>query len=208
MLRRAKKDDGSLTNTVGGAVLGGLLLGPFGAVFGASLGSRMGRQEEDDRAEVERMGLDNEMVSLAQSVAVELADAEDSLRRVAATKEDLACRTIQLEDEVQALGKKAMVALESGDEAMARQHLEGKIAAQARLDSGKEELSKAMQRCSVLEGSVSRLERRALDISSLLKRAQAATGSARTALTAEASRLSLSDPNDPFAAFDEKLGSK
>lgn len=209
LLRQAAGEKGnSVRNAVGGAVLGGLFLGPVGAVFGAALGSRVGRDEAADRAAVERMGLDEEMVSLAQTVARELADAVDSRNRVSGAKDDLAARTVKLEEEVEYLGLKAMAALEAGDEVEARRLLEGKIASQEKLDSLKAELSKALQRLSALDDSVQRLERRALQIQSLLQRAQAASGSERMALKNEASRLSLSEANDPFAAFDQKLGGR
>lgn len=63
---------------MGGAVLGGLLLGPFGAIFGANLGSEWGRNSRGPPPEEE---MDEDIVQLARLVGRELADAMESKAR-------------------------------------------------------------------------------------------------------------------------------
>eukprot|EP00933_Yihiella_yeosuensis_P074496 TRINITY_DN83459_c0_g1_i1.p1 TRINITY_DN83459_c0_g1~~TRINITY_DN83459_c0_g1_i1.p1 ORF type:complete len:320 (-),score=70.66 TRINITY_DN83459_c0_g1_i1:514-1329(-) len=188
----------SVAGGVGGAVLGGLLLGPFGAVFGASLGSSWGRKKSQDEAEIEKMGLDKDMVLLAQTVASQLASVSEDRQRVVQIREDLLGRVATLEAEVQKKYDLASRALEQEDETLARTLLEEKLQIQGRLDSAKKELLKAQQRASTVQENEARLEQKALEVASLLKRAQLASGSQRLDLAAEASRLSVEGPRDPL----------
>lgn len=59
-------------------MLGGLLLGPFGAIFGANLGSEWGRSRGPTTEEEE---MDEDIVKLARSTGRELADAMESKAR-------------------------------------------------------------------------------------------------------------------------------
>mmetsp|Transcript_2214 Transcript_2214/g.5195 ORF Transcript_2214/g.5195 Transcript_2214/m.5195 type:complete len:125 (+) Transcript_2214:56-430(+) len=111
-----------------------------------------------------------------------------------AVKDDVAARIVQLEGEVEQLSSQAFASLEKGDEDVARSILETKLPLQKRLDSSKEELAKAIQRASQIQAAVQRLEGEALRIASLLERAQAATGSEKTALANEASAMTVTDP--------------
>eukprot|EP00957_Ditylum_brightwellii_P074760 5681793-Ditylum_brightwellii.AAC.1 len=51
---KAKKG-GGVGETAAGAILGGLVLGPFGALFGASMGANFGSARVLDRAKKEEM---------------------------------------------------------------------------------------------------------------------------------------------------------
>mmetsp|Transcript_21568 Transcript_21568/g.64815 ORF Transcript_21568/g.64815 Transcript_21568/m.64815 type:complete len:274 (+) Transcript_21568:48-869(+) len=188
----------SLKGGIGGAVLGGLLLGPFGAVFGAQLGADFGRQRAQDAAAVEEMGLDEEMVQLAQRVASDLVAATQDRDRVESTRADLTARVQQLEAEADAKYAEAMEALKADNDDLARQALGAKQAVQARLVTLKAELRKAEGRCATMDKNVERLEQRAMQVSELLKRASTASASERTALAAEASGLTISPPRDPL----------
>mmetsp|Transcript_44946 Transcript_44946/g.90691 ORF Transcript_44946/g.90691 Transcript_44946/m.90691 type:complete len:277 (-) Transcript_44946:139-969(-) len=190
--------DGAIKGGLGGAVLGGLLLGPFGAVFGAQLGADWGRQKAQDEAAIEELGLDTEMVQLAQRVTQELLIATQDRERVASTRDDLAARAQTLEAEVEAKYSEAMEAVKAENDELARQVLAAKQSAQGRLDTVKADLLKAEQRCATMERNVEQLERRALQVNELLERARMASGSERTALTAEASGLGVSAPHDPL----------
>ena len=188
-----ESEEGSLMGAVGGSVLGGLLLGPFGAVFGASLGSDWGRQNAG-QASVDALGLDADMINLAKTVARNLADAVEDKKRVTAVKDDLAANIVKMEADVDNLSADAMAALQNDDEDAARAILEKKVPLQQRLSSSKEELRKALHRVSTVEAAVKRLEGEALKVANLLERAQAATGSERTALADEASAMTVKDP--------------
>eukprot|EP00559_Dactyliosolen_fragilissimus_P003290 CAMPEP_0184872806 /NCGR_PEP_ID=MMETSP0580-20130426/41494_1 /TAXON_ID=1118495 /ORGANISM="Dactyliosolen fragilissimus" /LENGTH=103 /DNA_ID=CAMNT_0027375649 /DNA_START=268 /DNA_END=579 /DNA_ORIENTATION=+ len=57
--------------TAAGAILGGLVLGPFGALFGASIGSSLGAKNAISKAkkeELERMGITEDMLQSAREV--------------------------------------------------------------------------------------------------------------------------------------------
>ena len=185
-----EEERGSISGAVGGAVLGGLLLGPFGAIFGANLGSEWGR----GRGTSEELDVDEEIVQLAQSAGRELADAIQSRSQVLEIKENLARKVLRLEDEVEELTQKARRAIEADDEDEARSFLEKKYPIQQALESSKSELERALQRVIIVEDNVKKLEKQALEVSSLLERAQQATGAQRTALKAEASAFSVKDP--------------
>lgn len=183
---------------IGGAVLGGLLLGPFGAVFGASLGADFGRRRAEDEAALEELGLDQEMVQLAQRVGADLAAASQDRERMAVLCAELSGREVRLESEVRAKYAEAEEALRGGEEGLAREALAAKLAAQGRLSTVEADLRKAEQRCESLDRGVKRLELRALQVADLLQRAKRASGPQRTALAAEASALGVSAPRDPL----------
>jgi len=198
---RQPKDDlasETLKGGIGGAVLGGLLLGPFGAVFGAQLGADFNRQRAQDAAAIDELGLDEEMVRLAQRVAADLVAASQDRDRVGSTRDDLALRAQQLEAEADAKYAEAMEAVKADDDDLARQVLGAKQAIQARLATVKADLQKAEQRCATMERNFKQLEQRAMQVNELLKRASMASASERTALAAEASGLSISPPRDPL----------
>lgn len=183
-------DEGSISGAVGGAVLGGLLLGPFGAIFGANLGSEWGRRG-GSRIEQD---IDEDIVKLAQLAGRELADAMDSKMRVEEIKDSLAAKVVRLDTEVEELTSRASEALKADDEAAARLFLEKKYPVQQSLESSKRKLEDTLMRVSTINANVEKLEKQALAISSLLERAQEATGAERTALKAEASAFSVKDP--------------
>jgi len=200
-----RSGEGAVKGGIGGAVLGGLLLGPFGAVFGAQLGADWGRQKAGDAAAIEELGLDDEMVQLAQQVASELAAATQDRERVESVCLDFKARAQQLEAEVDAKYAEAMEAVKAEDDGAARKALAAKQAAQGRLATVKADLQKAEQRCATMDRSLRQLERRALEVQSLLERARMASGSERTALAAEASGLGVSAPRDPLLDRFEAL---
>ena len=187
---KQSEEEGSIAGAVGGAVLGGLLLGPFGAVFGANLGSEWGRRGKNYVEE----DIDEDIVKLAKSVGRELADAMDNKVRLEEIKDSLAAKAVRLQDDVDDLTKKATSAVEADDEAAARTFLERKYPLQQSLESTKTELETALRRVSTAKLNVQKLEKQALEVSSLLERAQQASGVERTALKAEASAFSVKDP--------------
>ncbi len=76
--------------TAAGAILGGLVLGPFGALFGASVGRSLGRTNAIDIAkeeELARMGVLEEMLENAREMGSVLERDMEGLRL---TKDSLA----------------------------------------------------------------------------------------------------------------------
>lgn len=189
---------GAVTGGVTGAVLGGLLLGPFGAVFGANLGSEWGQRRAENQAAIAALGLDNDMIELAQRTASELADGIQSRERVRQVREDFLRQVAKLQLDVEAKYEEAKMAMEQDREDLARKALEEKLRLEGRLDAAKAELAKADQRLSVTIRNVDVLERRAEEVAQLLERASNTSGSQRTSLAAEASALGVVAPRDPL----------
>eukprot|EP00929_Paragymnodinium_shiwhaense_P002028 TRINITY_DN102223_c0_g1_i1.p1 TRINITY_DN102223_c0_g1~~TRINITY_DN102223_c0_g1_i1.p1 ORF type:complete len:303 (-),score=76.59 TRINITY_DN102223_c0_g1_i1:7-915(-) len=206
---KSKGAGGAIGGAVGGAVLGGLLLGPFGALFGAQLGSDYGRQKASDTAAIKEMGLDQEMVQLAQTVGNELAVAVQIRDDEAAKQKDLEDRIPFLETEVKAKYDWAMEALESKDEELARTAIKAKQTLEKRLEESRSELAVVEQRCRTMDRNVDVLEDRATEVARLLERAQSARlrGDRIEAegLTSEAAMMSMPPPRDPLMDKFDKL---
>ena len=81
---------------IGGAVLGGLLLGPLGMVMGAGAGSSLGSGRRAEE-ELEALGLDRAVVAEARALAASLADAQEAQRAADAAREGVQRRCFDLE---------------------------------------------------------------------------------------------------------------
>lgn len=204
--KQADLEGGSITGGVGGAVLGGLLLGPFGAVFGASLGSRWGRKSAEDATAVESLGLDKEMIQLAQRVATDLASMMDDRARVVEIRDNLKARVANLEREMNEKYLAALEALKIEEEVRARSLLEDKQKLQKRLQTLNTDLQKAESRLALVDSNLAKMEKSALEVASLLERAKAAsTTGQRISFASEASALGMNRPRDPLLDKFEKL---
>lgn len=200
-----KAASGAATGGVGGAVLGGLLLGPFGAIFGAQVGAEWGARRAANKAATEEFDLDKDMVELAQRVARELAEAMESRDRVTGIRDDLTLRTQQLEADAQRRYNEAAEAMSADNEALARKLLEDKLRLTTKAEKARRELEDAERRCVAMARNVATLETRALEVANLLERARGASGTRRTDLAAEASRLGMQAPRDPLLDRFEAL---
>ena len=82
-MRAAEKAAGKgAGEAAAGAVLGGLVFGPFGALFGAQLGASMGSRrafDSEKQKEMERMGINSDMLQMAEEVGAALEGAILSL---------------------------------------------------------------------------------------------------------------------------------
>ena len=163
---------------VGGAVLGGLLAGPFGALWGAQIGGAFGANNQNKKAQKEQlaaMGLNEDTMRLAQQTALELKDAESSLEivRGAETSQKSLIRTLETNMEVAYAAAEA--ALRAGDEAGARAKLEEKAQFKAKKEAAEVELAAASSRVATMQASVASLAERANEIEQMISRTVTAT---------------------------------
>lgn len=194
--------------TAAGAVLGGLLLGPFGALFGASIGSNWGAKNAVNRLrneEMAQLGLTPEILDMAQSVGQAL---EQSVAGLEATRDSFETqkRLAQtFETEASRLHDTAMAALQSGDEQAARDTLMRRTQlVQDKLKPTLVSCAEEKRRVEVMESNVAELQKRALEVESLIKRtvASSAVDSSPSMAT---SKLSL-EREDPLLQKFKDMG--
>ena len=159
--------------TLAGAVLGGLVLGPFGALFGASLGSSLGQGRAIDEAkqkELDRLGITQEMLVAAREVGVALERAMEGLE---ATEDSLVTQqkfAKRLNANVEELMEKAQVALTDGKEDVARDFLFQKREVQEKLKKSLISCAEEKKRLETMKANVRSIEGRAVEMEALMKR--------------------------------------
>jgi hypothetical protein len=156
-----------------GAILGGLVAGPFGALFGAQIGGKMGARNSFDKAkqeEMERMGVSQNMLEMAEDVGAALNRAFEGLQ---ATRDSLQTQQSfarRLDNNAQQLYEQSKVAIEQGDEQKARGFLEERHGVQQRLKKAFQACAEEKQRLEIMERNVAMTEERAMEIETLLRR--------------------------------------
>lgn len=205
---RRNASGGGTGETVAGAVLGGLLLGPFGALFGASVGSSLGAQNALERArqdEMKRLGLTQDMLDSAQAVGLALEECVAGLKQVQEsleTQQRLARRLDADANDLYDRAKACMTAGGSGDsEEKARALLLERERVRDRLKQVLENCVTAKQQVTTMEENAAGLERRAMEIESLLRRTVGATAMQNS----QDLGLSLSE-SDPLLAKFKDMG--
>jgi hypothetical protein len=172
-LAALEKAKGGVGETAAGAILGGLLLGPFGAVFGASIGSNLGARNALSNAkkqELERMGVTEEMLQSAKEIGASLDRGFEGLKIIQDSLQTQQSFASKLDSEVQQVYAKAKAALEEGDEDRARDLLFKRSQLQEKLKKTLQNCIDEKRRLSQMEDNVRALEERALEMESLLKR--------------------------------------
>lgn len=131
------------TNDVGkiasGAVVGGLFLGPLGAIVGAQIGSALAAKDGDKISRAKELGISVELLDLTEKFSGEYKQATENLNWVKSVAEDQKRRVAQLErlrDQFYENAKKEML---TGNESAARASLQSKIDAQTKLESASEQ---------------------------------------------------------------------
>ena len=181
--------------TIAGAMLGSLLLGPFGAIWGASIGAGVGQRIAADEArkrEMERLGLSPELLNAAREVGEALERNMEGIKAGQESYETQKRFAIRLESEAEEIYAKAKEALESSDEDRARKLLLERDSVQEKLKEVLKTCATARRQVVLMEENASILEKKATEIDSLLKRtvgAKALQDSSSMGLS-----LSSSDP--------------
>jgi phage shock protein A len=144
-----------------------------GAIFGASIGANIGaRKAEMDakRAEMERLGITQEMLDMAQDIGVSLEKSIEGIKAVRSSLETQQRLAQLLDAESSSLYKKAKQALDDSDEELAKKLLLQRVTVQEKLKKVLLNCVEEKGRLQIMEDNISRLERRAIEIDSLLRR--------------------------------------
>ena len=195
--RKGSSGDG-LGETAAGAVLGGLLLGPFGALWGASVGANFGSSRSYERAkkeELQRMGLNDDILEMASDVAMSLETSErglnacqDSLRTLQqlATTQENRCQTLH------AQAKDFLVV--KNDEEAARSKLLERTQLQDKLKQTLIKCAQEKKRVEQMRDNVDKLKERAAEIQALVSRTVSAKTTSNTNINTSSLSLSNEDP--------------
>ncbi len=159
--------------TVAGAILGGLVLGPFGALFGASLGTALGENRAIDKArkeELDRMGVTEEMLESAREMGLALERGMEGLK---ATQDSLSTQqrfAARLDSDAERIYDEAKKALEDGDELKAKDLLVKRLDVQEKLKKTLVGCAEEKKRLEKMEENVRAIEERAIAMETLMKR--------------------------------------
>lgn len=192
---RREAQGGGMRETVAGAVLGGLILGPFGALFGASIGANVGAKKAEldaRRAEMERLGISQEMLDMAKDVGLSLESSMEGIQAIKSSLETQQKLAKRLDQEVSTLYDRAKAALDNSDDDLARKILMERAAVQDKLKKVLIACAEEKGRLEKMKGNVEQLERRALEIDALLRRSVSARS--RQNLSADGFSLQKEDP--------------
>jgi DNA repair exonuclease SbcCD ATPase subunit len=199
-----RKAQGGVGETVAGAVLGGLLLGPFGALFGANIGANLGARNSLDRErkeEMERLGLSKDMLDMAQDIGLALEQSNEGLQAAQESYDTQRRFAKRLDEDVTELYEKAKRALSEKNEELARKLLLERTEIQDKLKKVLINCSEDKKRVERMQENIAQLERKALEIDSLLRR------SVTTKTLQDSSELGLSlTPEDPLLKKFKDLG--
>jgi len=170
--QRASSEGGG--SMAAGAILGGLVCGPFGALFGATVGGNIGTKNAFDRArkeELEKKGITQEMLDAVEEVGYAL---EQSISGMEATKDSLRSQQSlarRIENDKNDYFDKAKDAMVGGREEDARAYLLKRNENQESLKDALKQCAEEMKRIDVMESNVSTLQKRALKVEAMLQRA-------------------------------------
>ncbi len=171
--RAASKGGSGAAETAAGILLGGLVGGPFGALFGASIGANMGSKRALDRArkeEMERMGVTEDMLRMAQDIGADLERGIDGLKATRNSLETQQSFARRLSSNEEDLYEKAKSALDRGDEEQAKKYLFDRQQLQQKLKKVLLACAEDKKRLETMERNVQILEERAMEVESLLRR--------------------------------------
>ena len=174
-MRAAEKAAGKgAGEAAAGAVLGGLVFGPFSAQIGASMGSRKAFDNEKQK-EMERMGISQDMLKMAEEVGVALEQAIDGLKVTRGSLETQQAFARRLDQQQKRLYEQAKGALEDGQEDRARDLLMERKGIEEKLKKTLVACAEDRRRLDKMESNVLALEERAMEVERMLKRSVGAT---------------------------------
>lgn len=195
-----KAGSGGVAETATGAVLGGLILGPFGALFGAQIGASIGAKNSIEKERMQKMkelGITPEMLEMAQEVGVTLNRAVEGLnacRDSLQTQQRLAKR---LDSDIERIYEDAKAAMIAKEEDRARQLLFERDRLQKKLKKVLMSCVDEKKRVQQMKNNVEAIEDRAMEIESLLNRSVGAKALDDTSSTNFEMGLKISE-EDPL----------
>lgn len=201
---RRKGQGGGTGEVAAGAILGGLILGPFGALFGAQLGAQVGAKNSIDRArqeEMERLGITQDMLDASQEIGLALEQSMEGLQASRASLDTLQQFARRLEQSVEGTYDRAKREIAAGNEGEARNYLLEKQRLQEKLVATLKACAAEKSRYSKMELNVVALEERAMEMETLLRR----TVGAKTIQNTSLQQYSLQD-GDPLLQKFRDMG--
>lgn len=168
-----QRAQGGVGETAAGAVLGGLLLDPFGALFGAQLGAKVGAANAVDRAkkeEMARLGVTEDMLRMAEDIGTALQRSNDGLKASQESFETQQSLARLLDTNAAEMYEKAKAAIASMKEDEAKKILLDRQLVQEKLKKVLLSCVEEKSRLEKMRNNVDALEQRAMEIESLLRR--------------------------------------
>jgi phage shock protein A len=145
----------------------------LGALFGASIGSNIGARNAVDRAkkeEMERLGLSQDMLDMAQDIGMSLQRSNEGLEAVQASLDTQQRFARRLDADATDLYERANVALANSNDDLARKLLLERTEVQEKLKKVLINCAEEKGRFKKMQENIAQLERRALEVDSLLRR--------------------------------------
>ena len=164
---------GGMAETATGAVLGGLILGPFGALFGAQLGANIGAKNAMEQSRKQRMkelGVTPEMLEMAQEIGVTLNRAVEGLNACRDSLESQQRLAKRIDSDIERLYEDAKTAMMDSNEDRARELLVERDRQQKKLKQVLTNCVDERRRVEQMERNVESIEDRAMEIENLLNR--------------------------------------
>lgn len=144
-----------------------------GLLFGSQIGANIGAKNALNKArkeEMERLGITQEMLDSAEQVGIALKMATEGLAATKASLETQQSLALRLNRDSEELYEKAKAAMAAGKEDEARKFLFQRNADQEKLVKVLKLCVEEKQRLAKMEENIAAIEKRALEIESLLQR--------------------------------------
>ena len=125
---------------------------------------------EAKKAEMERLGLSQDMLDMAQDVGMSLEKSIEGTEAVRRSLETLQKLAKLLDTDAANLYNKAKQALDDSNEELARKLLLERTTVQEKLKKVLIDCTEEKKRLQIMEENIARLEKRAIEIESLLRR--------------------------------------
>jgi phage shock protein A len=175
-----------------------LLYIPTGALFGASIGSSMGSKSAIDRArkeEMERLGVTQDMLDAARDCGAELERSNEGLRAVRDSLQTQQSFARRLDRDATDLYERAKIAMAENKDEEARKLLLERQRDQDKFKQVLMQCAEEKKRLEKMEQNVKAIERRAMEVDSLLRRTVGAKAVQEIATTdMEGLSLTAEDP--------------
>lgn len=154
---------------LGGAVIGGIIAGPFGMLLGIGAGNSFANQKTAE-TEMQRMGMSKELIAEAQKLAQTLQDAQAASKASVDARETLKQRSLSLDQTYEQLQDRARECLKDGDEDGARAALQDRQKVGKQRDDAVLEFRAARERVERIDRDVSVLKQKVEDFDALILR--------------------------------------
>ena len=154
---------------IGGAVIGGLLGGPFGLLLGLGAGDTLANRAEAKK-EMAKLGLNKKVIEEAQTLAQTLSDAQAASEAATDARETTRLRALRLDEAFEGLQDQAREALQRDDESAARGFLEERQKVGKQRDLAVAAHREARERCERIDRDVATLQGKVEEFDALILR--------------------------------------